>query len=189
MEEKEEKRNQLMLIEQEFQELEKEKQQLEQIRNNIEQQKRDLEVRENRLIEYEPLIPSVKELQDWGITFTIIFPYIMAIHQKAIEENIDLKTSASNLVHDIRENRRLGTLQSTIKHLEERVSALNELNTQKQVAVVTHMNLQMMGYSEKDIMELIEVVNGWNGGSSLGTLGMGQGNGHKKLDTKLIGCN
>jgi hypothetical protein len=189
MEEKEEKRNQLMLIEQEFQELEKEKQQLEQIRNNIEQQKRDLKVMENRLIEYEPLIPSVKELQDWGITFTIIFPYIMAIHQKAIEENIDLKTSASNLVHDIRENRRLETLQSTIKHLEERVSALNELNTQKQAAVVTLMNLQMMGYSKKDIMELIEVVNRWNGDSSLGTPGMGQGNGHKKLDTKLIGCN
>jgi hypothetical protein len=47
----------------------------------------------------------------------------------------------------------------------------------------------MMGYSEKDIMELIEVVERWNGDSSLGTPGMGQGNSHKKLDTKLIECN
>jgi hypothetical protein len=62
---------------------------------------------------------SVQELRDWQIDFHTILPYIMALHQKSVEDNTDLKT-ANNLIHDIREYRRLGTLQDTIKHLEER---------------------------------------------------------------------
>ena len=62
-----------------------------------------------------------------------------------------------------------------------RVSALNELNTQKQAAVITFMDLQLMGYSNKEITELVETVSRWKGGP-----GLGQANGHK-LDTELIG--
>jgi hypothetical protein len=185
MDDKKERQHEFQLLEQQREELAIEKHNLDQVIQSIDQRENNLRTREAKLKEIEPLSPSVKELQDWGITFNIIFPYIMAIHQKAVEENIDLNTSASNLIHDIRENRQLGTLQSTIKHLEERVSALNELNTQKQQAVITLMNLQMAGFSEKDIAELVELVIRWKGGP--GTPGLGQGNGHKKVDTELIG--
>jgi hypothetical protein len=47
------------------------------------------------------------------------------------------------------------------------------------------MNLQMAGFSERDISELTAVVNTRN---KMGSLGLSQGNGHgaKKLDTGLV---
>ena len=183
MEEKEEKRNQLILIAQQKEELEIERHNLNQVSQNIDQRENDLRMREAKIKEAEPLLPSVRELQRMNVTFQIILPYIMAINEKALAKNIDLTTSAYNLVQDIRQYRELGTLQSTIKHLEERVSALNELNTQKQAAVITFMDLQLMGYSNKEITELVETVSRWKGGP-----GLGQANGHK-LDTELICTN
>ena len=56
------------------------------------------------------------------------------------------------------------------------------------------MNLQMAGFSEKDIMELTGLANKWSG---IDSLGLSQGNGSSssmlpkavwfKLDDKLIG--
>jgi hypothetical protein len=181
MEEKEEKRHQLMLIEEQKELMLIERHNLDQVSQNIDQRENDLRMREARIKEVEPLLPSVRELQRMNVTFQIILPYIMAINEKAVAENIDLTTSAYNLVQDIHQYRELGTLQSTVKDLEERVSALNELNTQKQAAVITFMDLQLMGYSNKEITELVETVSRWKGGP-----GLGQANGHK-LDTELIG--
>ena len=49
------------------------------------------------------------------------------------------------------------------------------------------MNLQLAGFSEKDIAELTAVVNTWN--KSMESPGLSQGNGYgrKRLDTELIG--
>ena len=50
------------------------------------------------------------------------------------------------------------------------------------------MNLQLAGFSEKDINELIGLVTAWNKSGTCG-LGFGQGNGNggnNKLDDKLI---
>ena len=80
-----------MLIGQERQQLEEERQHIAQIRSKIEQQEHDLEVRQNKMIEYESLIPSVHELRNYGITLEL--PYIMAINEKSITKNIDLRTS------------------------------------------------------------------------------------------------
>jgi len=70
--------------------------------------------------------------------------------------------AANNLVNDIQEYRQLGTLQNTIKRLKEQLSALDTFNTQKQQAIMTLMNLQLAGFSEKQIMELTGLVNMWN---------------------------
>jgi hypothetical protein len=53
------------------------------------------------------------------------------------------------------------------------------------------MNLQLAGFSEKDINELIGLVTAWNK-SGIGGPGLSQGNGSSsmngsKLDDKLIG--
>jgi hypothetical protein len=52
------------------------------------------------------------------------------------------------------------------------------------------INLQLAGFSEKDIMELTECVNTWNNKSDIASLNHINGNnddGRKKLDDKLIG--
>jgi len=184
MSERRTQQEELLLIEQQRQELNIERQQIAQIRSNIDRQKHDLQIRENKLIEYESLIPSVRELQGCGITLALILPYIAAINEKAVAENIDLRASANNLVHDIKEYRELGHLQGTIKRAEERIAALDAFNTQKQQAVTILMNLQMAGFSEKDITELTACVNTWKAQSGIATLGHVNG---KKLDDKLIG--
>jgi hypothetical protein len=66
-----------------------------------------------------------------------------------------------------------------------------DFDVQKQQAVITLMNLQLRGFTEKDIIELVLLVQSWNasGVAPLGTPGMTQGNGRgmsKKLDTKLM---
>src|SRR5215469_2640092 len=179
------------LIEQHRQELNIEKQQIAHIRNIIDQQKNDLEVRQNKMIEYESLIPSARELRNCGITLELILPYLSAINERALAEVMDLKTAANNLVNDIQEYRQLGTLQSIIKRVKEQLSVLNAFNEQQKLAVTTLINLQLAGLSEKDINELIGLVTAWNK-SGKGVPGFSQGNGRSsmngfKLDDKLIG--
>ena len=183
------RQEEILSIEQKRQELNIERQQIVQIRSIIDQQKYDLEVRQNKMIEYESLIPSARELRNCGITLELILPYLSAINEKAVAEKIDLKTSANNLVYDIREYRQLGTLQSTIKRVKEQLSVLNTFNEQQKLAVTTLINLQLAGFSEKDINGLIGLVTAWNK-SGIVVPGFSQGNGRSsgfKLDDKLIG--
>ena len=183
------RQEELLLIEQQRQELNIERQQIAQIRSIIDQQKYDLEVRQNKMIEYESLIPSARELRNCGITLELILPYLSAINEKAVAENIDLKTAANNLVYDIREYRQLGTLQNSIKQVKQQLSVLNAFNEQQKLAVTTLINLQLAGFSEKDINELIGLVTAWNK-SGIGVQGFSQCNGRSsgfKLDDKLIG--
>jgi hypothetical protein len=204
------RQEELLLIEQQRQELNIERQQIAQIRSIIDQQKYDLEVRQNKMIEYESLIPSARELRNCGISLELILPYLSAINEKAVGENIDLKTAANNLVndiqeyrqlglktaannlvYDIREYRQLGTLQNFIKQVKQQLSVLNAFNEQQKLAVTTLINLQLAGFSEKDINELIGLVTAWNK-SGIVVPDFSQGNGRSsmngfKLDDKLIG--
>jgi len=59
-------------------------------------------------------------------------------------------------------------------------------------AVTTLMNLQLAGFSEKEIMELIGIVNRWNKSRHLGSPDLGQGTRGRNmnastLDYRLIG--
>src|SRR5262249_37147625 len=153
MNERRRRQEELLLIEQQRQELNIERQQIAQIRGIIDQQKYDLEVRQKKMIEYDSLIPSARELRNCGITLELILLYLSAINEKAVAENIDLKTSANNLVYDIREYRQLETLQNTIKHVKQQLSVLNTFNEQQKLAVTTLINLQSADFSEKDINE------------------------------------
>jgi hypothetical protein len=136
MVEREKRHQELLLIEQQRQQLEEERQQIGQVRSNIDRQKHDLQIRENKLIEYESLIPSRGTTGGYGITLALILPYITAFNEKAVADNIDLRTSANNLVNDIKEYRELGHLQGTIRRTEERIAALDVFHNQKQPGTV-----------------------------------------------------
>jgi len=86
-----------------------------------------------------------------------LIEYISAINERAVAENIDIKTPANNLVYNIREYRQLGTLQNTIKHVKQQLSVFDTFNTQKQAAIMTLMNLLLAGFSE-----LVALVSRWN---------------------------
>src|SRR5207244_8876158 len=96
--------------EQKRQELDEERQQITEIRHNIDQQKCNLEARETKLLEVESLIPSARQLQGYGITLDLMFPYMETLNEKAVAEKVDLKTAAYNLAHDLRDYRQLGSL-------------------------------------------------------------------------------
>lgn len=188
MDEKRRRQEELQLIQQQRQELNIERQQIAHVRSNIDQQTGELQIREAKLIRYESLIPSVQELQNCGIEFGTILPYITAINQKAVLESIDLKTAANNLVYEVKEYRELGHLRGTIERLKKQISALDAFDHQKQAAVTTLLNLQMAGFSEAEITELTRHVSMWSAQPGVATLAHINGNnGHgKKLDDKLI---
>ena len=72
---------------------------------------------------------------------------------------------------------------------KQQLAVLDAFTAQKQQAVTTLMNLQLAGFLEKDINELIGLVTAWNKSGIWGP-GFSQGNGRSsgfKLDDKLIG--
>jgi len=107
---------------------------------NQHQQKYDLEAREAKLQMIQPLIPSVKELQALGVTFDLLIPYLMTVNEKAVTENIDLKTAAYNIVHDFREYRDLESLHKSVEKARQQPEVLQAFTVQKQAAVATVMN-------------------------------------------------
>jgi hypothetical protein len=111
-----------MLIEQKRQKLNEEMRQIAQIKRSIDQQKYDLQLRESKLVELEPLIPSVKQLQNMGVTFDLILPYMETINETAVVKSIDLKAAAYNLAHDLREYRQLGSLQKCVEQVKQQLA-------------------------------------------------------------------
>jgi hypothetical protein len=183
MDDKRWRQQQFELIENEKQKLEEEKQQIGQMKQSIEQRENNLKARESKIAEVEPLIPSIRQMQSVGITFELIMPYLPTINEKSALENVDLKTAAYNIVHDFREYRNLGSMSRAIENAEQKLSALSTFTTQKEQAINALANLQVMGYTEKDIAELTGMVNVWNKSG----IGLSHNNGGKKLDTELIG--
>jgi hypothetical protein len=120
-----------------------------------------------------------------------MFPYMETLNEKAVVEKVDLKTAAYNLAHDLREYRQLGSLHKCVEQAQKQLAVLNAFTAQKEQAITTLMNLQLAGFSEKEIMELIGVVDRWNKSWHLGSPDLGQGNGgnnmNGSLDDRLIG--
>lgn len=182
MDEKRERLQQLQLLGQRMQEFQEKEQ-------RIAQREHDLEARETKLNEklneIRPLIPSVRELQNAGVTFDLIMPYVLAINEKSALEGINLKEAAYNMMQDFREYRNLMTLRRTIENAEKKLSALGKTIRQNQQAITTLTKLQAMGYTRKDIKELVALpplpplVSVWNKGSGFSIS-------NRKLDTELI---
>lgn len=142
-----------------------------QVIHNINQQKHDLEAREAKLLELGPLIPSARQLQGYGIGIDEFLPWIETVHEKAEAEKIDVKSAAYNVVQELRLYRQPGGLQKQYQLTTQQLAVLNTFTAQKQQAITTLMNLQLAGFSEKEIMELIGLVNRWNKQwSGMGTL-------------------
>jgi hypothetical protein len=99
----------------------------------------------------------------------------------------NLKTAAYNLIHDLKNYRELGSLRRGVEEAKKQFEDFQNFTLQKQQAVITLMNLQLAGYSKKDINELVAVVSTWNRSVQMGNPGLSQGNGHgkKKLDAEL----
>jgi hypothetical protein len=145
------------------------------MKQSIDQQKRDLET---KLIELEPLIPSARQLQGYGITLDLMFPYMETIHEKAEAEKIDIRSAAYGLAQDLRDYRQLGSLRKLIEEAKQKLAVLDAFTATKNQAMSTIMTLQLNGFFEKEIIELVGLVSRWNKSwTSLGSPGAGQGNG------------
>jgi Holliday junction resolvasome RuvABC DNA-binding subunit len=103
-----------------------------------------------------------------------------------VAENIDLKKAAYNLAHDLRDYRQLGSLHKGVEQAKQQLSILDAFTAQKQQAMTTLMNLQLAGFSEKEITELVELVSRWNKSWRLGNPGNGQGNGRGSCQQSIV---
>jgi hypothetical protein len=177
MEEKKQRERDILLMKEQRQELEEERRNLAQIVHSIDQRNHDLEVRENKLLEIEPFIPLARQLQAMKIDITNFLPWLETVHEYAVTRNTDLTTAAYNIADDLREYRQPGSLHKAIEQTRQQLSVLDAFTAQKQAAITTVMNLQLAGFSKKDINELIGLVNIWNKHSSFG-FGLGLNQGH-----------
>jgi len=201
---KKQRHEELALIDQKYQdldqkmhELNEERQQLAHLRQNLDREKTELQAKEAKLVEIEPLIPSVKMLQSAGITFNVITTYIAACTEKSVLQNMDMKTAAFEVAQVIRKYHDLESLEKAVITLEQQLKGLQNFSDLKNQALLTIMTLELNGYSEKEIADLAA----WNKHqqTSLGNPGQGQGNGSSstnnnggvgngskwKLDTEL----
>lgn len=160
-------------------------QRLEQIKSDIEKQNDELKDRQAKLKEIEPLLPSVRELQNAGITFNILFPYISLCHIKSVEQNTAY--TVSQIVRGVRD---IDALNAAAELAKNQISAIDTLAAGKQAALTTIMNLQLRGFSDKDIAELVLLIQSWNKSGIAQLVMSDSNNGHgmsRKLDTKLFG--
>jgi alkylhydroperoxidase family enzyme len=79
----------------------------------------------------------------------------------------------------------------SVEKAKQQLEVLQAFTVQKQATVTTVMNLQLAGFSEKEIAELTALVGRWNKRwPGMGPFNQGQGNGSSangKLDDRLIG--
>ena len=98
---------------------------LEDAKKEIDQARNDLDVRETRILQVEPLLPIAKQLQELSLGFDDIIPWIEMIREKAHIENIDLKTAAYNVTHELREYRQLGSLHKGVEQVKQQLADLD----------------------------------------------------------------
>lgn len=153
--------------------LEEERQQIAQFRYNIERQKTELDAREDKLVEIQQLAPSVKELQTYGITFDLILPFLIAVNEKCVLQNMNQKDAAFEIAQVIRKYHQLDAIDRCIQQAEQRLKGLDAFSAINNQAITVLMNLKLNGYSEKDIIDLAR----WNKHHQLGNPGNGDGNG------------
>src|SRR5215471_6053063 len=156
--EKAQRQNERLSIQQDKEILARRKKYLEDAKKEIDQARNDLDVREIKILQVEPLLPIARQLQELSLGFDDIIPWIEMIREKAHIENIDLKTAAYNVTHELREYRQLGSLHKRVQQVKQQLAVLDAFTAQKQQAITTLMNLQLAGFSEKDINELIGLV-------------------------------
>ncbi len=189
---KKERQEELLLIKQKWQELNEERERIVQIRQSIHQRRHDLEIRENRMVELEPLIPSVKQLQNIGISFELILPYMESLNEKAVAENIDLRTAAYNLTQDLRDYRQLGSLRKCVEQVhqqmqqaKQQLGVLYTFTAEKEPAVISLINLENAGVKESEVIDLINIARF----SKQYDSGIGQGNGCHNNNTGFVKGN
>jgi len=180
--EKAQRHHELLLIERRRQKLDEWKRQIDRV-------KYELDVREARCLEVEPFLPVARRLQDMKIGLEEAIPWLETIVEKAEAEKIDQKTAAYHVASELRFYRQLAGIQKAIEQARQQLSVLDMFTTHKQQALSILINLQLAGFSEKDINELIGLITTWNK-SGVG-LGFSQGNGNggssnTKLDNKLM---
>jgi len=168
MDERKQRQEELLLIEQKRQELDVERQQIAQIRHSIDQHRYDLQ-------ELEPFIPLARQLQAMKIDITNFLPWVETINEYAVTRNTDLTTAAYNIADHLREYRQLGSLHKAIEHTRQQLSVLDAFTAQKQQALSILMNLQAKGVTDAEIVNLVNFPGRWN--KQWSGLGMGQGNG------------
>jgi hypothetical protein len=186
-----ERQQEFQLLEEQRDFLAIERHNLDQISQHIDRRENDLRMREAKIKEVEDLIPSAKELRSAGITFKTLIPYIMACHERSVMLNVDLKTAAYDIIDIIRAYQDLTSLHNAAEIAKQQIANLDALCQGKQTAVTTLMNLQMAGFSDEQIHDLVVLVSQWNGqlpGMNT-SIQNDSNNGHnsgRKLDTKLI---
>jgi hypothetical protein len=81
----------------------------------------------------------------------------------------------------------LGSLNRAIELVKQQLAAIDVFAANKQQALTTLMNLQNVGITEKEIVELVDIVDRWNkqypGLYHQGNGGSGNGD----LDDGLVG--
>lgn len=165
MDEKRERRQELQMIEQKWQELNLERQ-------DINKQRKDLEVREAEIVEVELLVPLTRQFQKLKLDVTNFIPWMETIQEYSKTHNTDLTTAAFSLADELRDYRQLGGVKRVIVNAEKYLSTLGSHIREKEAAVDTVMKLRAIGYTEGDMKKLMGIVK--------------DGRGWRKLDTELL---
>ena len=119
-------------------ELEQKKREVEQHRIQVDWARYDLEIREIKLLEFEPLIPIARQLQQMGTDINQFMPWVETIHEKAQAENLPTLTkSAYSVAQDLRMYRRLGELKENIQLTTQQLEMLNMSLQRQQQAIMT----------------------------------------------------
>jgi hypothetical protein len=164
---KEERRKELLSIDQNWQAVNQKWQELTAEKQNLIQFKQNLDARESKLIEIEHLIPIARQLQQMGTDITNFLPYVEILYECAQQHNTNLTTAAFEIVKNLKAYRELKVLENSIgeaqrsiqqlhverQQTEQQLAMLNMSTMRQQKALSALSDLQTAGFSSDQISD------------------------------------
>ena len=132
------------------------------LRKRLEQREFNLKDRETRVFEAEPFLSVAKQLQNLGMGMEEALPWIETIWEKAEAENVDIRTTAINVVQELRTYRQSGGIQKQIERANQELALINMATIQKQQALTVLIDLLNRRVTESQIVQLINFAGEWN---------------------------
>jgi len=101
-------------------------------------------------------------LLDMGVTFDLILPFMETVRENAVLENMDFTRAAYDLTLELRNYRHLDSMTRAIELTKQQLEAINIFASNQQQALTALAHLQQMGISEREIIDIANIVNRWN---------------------------
>src|SRR5215472_6555426 len=118
---------------------------------------RDVVIREAKIMEAEPFLSIARRLQNTGLEFEAILPWIETVTEVA--QGTDPRTAAQYIAYELSAFRKLGGLQKELESVQKQLEMLKTVTAQRERGLNMLAELESKGVSLDVVYELSRVLD------------------------------